>query len=163
MYFWSTSSNVLLRLSNAIARSPRMSRHFTTEKHMPASLFIQLSITSLITPSKTFPISPSATNTAIIISTKATIFSVCSGALIYCASHWLAITANFTEAQTPTTMDAMEITCDIRPFLSPCMTAGIRQIKIMISSIFILPVKSVYLQIEIFGAVVPIAKIDNYF
>ena len=140
-----------------------MSRHFATEKHIPASLLIQFRVTSLITPSSTFPISPSARNTAIIISTKATIFKVCSGALMYFASQSLAITANLTEAHTPNTMDAMEITCDIRPFLSPCMTAGIRQIKIMISSIFILPVKSVYLQIEIFGAEVPIAKIDNYF
>ena len=163
MCFWSTNSKVALRLSKAIARRPRMSRHFTTEKHIPASLLIQFRVTSLITPSSTFPSSPSATNTAIIISTKATIFSVCSGALIYFASQSLAATANLTEAQTPTTMDAIEITCDIRPFLSPCMTAGIRQIKIMISSMFILPVKSVYLQIEIFGAIVPIAKIDNYF
>ena len=158
-----TSSIVSFSLLNPIVSNPRMSRHFANEKHIPASLLIQLSITSLITPSNTLPISPSTTNTAIIISTNATIFNVCSGALIYWASHWLEITANLTDAQTPNAMDAMEITWDIRPFLSPSMTAGIRQIKIMISSIFILPVKSVYLQIEIFGAVVPIAKIDNYF
>ena len=137
MRSWSMSSNVLLRLSKAMARRPRIRRHFATEKHIPASLLIQFSVTSLMTLSNTLPISPSTTNTAIIISTKATIFNVCSGALIYSASNWLAITANRTEAHTPNTMDAMEITCDIRPFLSPCMTAGIRHIKIMISSIFI--------------------------
>ena len=60
--------------------------------------------------------------------------------------------------------DMMEIACDMKPLKIHCIKAGIRQISMMISSIFMRYIpKNVYICGFKFGAWVPTAKIDKYF
>ena len=118
---------------------PKTSIHFNRENTIPKSLFSHPSITNLNIPSRSFPISPRMMNTTMRISAKDTILSTCSDAVMYCASQSPTIFANLADAHTPAKSEMMDMAWEIKPFLSPWMMAGIRQIKIMISKIFIYP------------------------
>ena len=125
--------------------------HFARENATPSSRFSHPSMISLMIPSSALPINPSTRNTARRISANAVSLSACSEAVIYWASHTPTAFANFADAQTPAMREIIDIACDMNPFRMPCMIAGTRQIKIMISNIFINTLKCVYLRIEIFG------------
>ena len=75
----------------------------------------------------------------------------CSEAAMYFVSQLPTRSVNLDEAHTPTIIEMNEMACEIKPFLIPCITAGIRQIKSMMSKMFINTLKCVYLRIEIFG------------
>ena len=71
--------------------------------------------------------------------------------------------ANLADAQMPTMIDMIAIAWAMNPFLKPCMMAGTKQIKRMISSMFIIALKCLYLRINIPEWDFPIAKIGNKF
>ena len=122
-----------------------MRQHFKSENVSPRSLFTHPSMTSFIVASNNLPAAARMMKVTTMISANATTFSTCSDAVIYWAIHSLTIVANLADAHTPKMSETMEITCEMNPFLSPWIIAGIRQIKIMISSIFINIFKIVYI------------------
>ena len=63
------------------------------------------------------------------------------------------------DIQTPAIMDITATTWAMKPFLKPCIRAGMKHIKRMISKILIIQPKFVYLQIRIQY----FAKLDKYF
>ena len=127
----------------ARAMRPRMRTVFTSAKTVPRSLFIHPRKAKLRIDSSSLPMSPSARNTAMSISENATILRTCSDAVMYCAIHAVTLPANCADAQIPTIRDIIEIACEMKPFLRPCIRAGIRHIKIMASMIFIYILKMI--------------------
>ena len=146
-----TRLKLVLSELKASAINPSISRLLNIAKATPSSLLSHPSIISFMMPSRILPVRPSAMNTTIRISANETIFKICSEQVIYCASQSPTILANLADAHTPKMIEMIPMTCDIKPFLMPWMMAGTRQIKIMISNIFINTLKCVYLRIEIFG------------
>ena len=71
------------------------------------------------------------------ISANAIILRICSDAVMYCDIHSVTMFANRAEAQMPATIEMIEIAWEMKPFLSPCIMAGMRAIKIMASKMFI--------------------------
>ena len=144
-------SKLELSESYATATNPRMRRHLNTENTTPRSLFIHPRSTRLNIFSNNLPTSPRIRNTTIMIRAKAITFSTCSDAGMY----WVRIShtkvVNLADAHTPASIDTIEIACEMNPFLSPCTMDGTRHIKIMISSMFIIPRKFVYLRIKNLG------------
>ena len=55
----------------------------------------------------------------------------------HCASHFPSIEENLKDSHTPRIIDIIETTCATRPLLSPFITAGMKQMRIIISRIFI--------------------------
>ena len=136
---------------NTSTRSPSPRMHLISDNATPSSLLSQPSMMTLMMPSSSLPRSPRTTNTATRMSAKAVSLRTCSDAVIYSASQAPTMLANFADAHTPAIREIIDMACDMKPFLMPWKIAGIRQIKIMISNIFINTLKCVYLRIEIFG------------
>ena len=143
--------------------NPTMSPVFISANTTPSSLLSQPSMTSLNMPSSSFPTAASTRNTTTRMSAKATTFSTCSDAVMYRPTHALTTSANLADVQMPAMIDMIDIAWAIKPFLMPCMSAGIKQIKRMISSMFIIALKCLYLRINIPKREFPIAKIGNKF
>ena len=132
---------------------PRISTPLTKAKAAPSSLFTHPSITKFTMLSSMRDRTPNTRNVRANMIANETILSICSDAVMYSASWTPSTLANFADAQTPAMMEMMALACDMNPFLKPCIKDGIRQIKIMISNIFINTLKCVYLRIEIFGII----------
>ena len=112
---------------NALARA----------KTSPRTLLTQPSVTSLNIPYKSFPTSHNMINTAMRMRVKDIILRTWSEADIYWVIHSLTIAENLDDAHTPKMMDIRDIACDMKPFLKPWIIAGTKQIKRMISKMFI--------------------------
>ncbi len=143
--------------------SPTMSAVFRRAKTTPRSLLSQPRSTKLNIPSRALPRRPSRKNTTMRIRANATTFITCSDAVMYCATQAATTSANLADAQMPTIMEIMEIAWAMKPFLMPWTRAGMKQIKRMISRMFIFALKCLYLQIQISQRDFLIAKIDNNF
>ena len=143
---------MVLSDSTAMKISPRINNALIRENAAPISLLIQSSMTSLRIFSRIRAIRPRIRNTPMRMIANDTTLRTCSEAVRYSESHAPTRLANLAEAHTPAMIDMMDIACDMNPFLKPCINAGMRQIKIMISNIFINTLKCVYLRIEIFGS-----------
>ena len=143
-----TNWKVLLSEQKAIITSPTISPALISENTTPRRRFSHPSMISLTVPSRSFPTKVRTAITAMKMRANATIFITCSEPWIYCPSHPLTIVAKRNDSHTPAMMDMMAITWEIKPFLKPCTTAGTKQIKRMISNMFIFLVKIVYLQFE---------------
>ena len=124
---------------------PTIRPHLRNEKRTPRSLFSQPSITIFNTPSRSLPRAVRAAITAMSIKANETILRTCSDPSIYCESQLLAAVENWNERKTPASMATMAITWAMNPFLSPCMRAGMKHKRIMMSSIFICLSKNVYI------------------
>ena len=163
---FSTSSltrlNVLFSEQKAIMTRPTMRPAFTSERAIPRRRFSQPSIMSFTVPSSSRPSIARTAMTAMNISANEITFRTCSDPSMYWASHVLAGAVNRAETHTPAMMEMMAMTCDMNPLRRPCTRAGTKQIKRMISTMFIIALKCLYLQFEKSG-LDPDAKIDNYF
>ena len=130
---------------------PTINAVFRRANATPSSLFSHPSITSFMVASITFPNAPNTRNTRIIINANATSSRTCVDAVIHCPIHPLAIEAKRADIHTPRISDTIEITCEMKPFLIPCTTAGMKHIKRMMSIIFINHLKVVSLRFEKIG------------
>ena len=143
---------MLFSEQNAIMASPVISPACRNESITPRVLFSHPSITRSKMPSRSFPARFMAMITATSIRAKDVTFSTCSEPCMYWASQVLVADENLNESHAPTMMDTMAMTCDMNPLRYPCTTAGTKQIKRMISSMFIIALKCLYLPIEKIGA-----------
>jgi hypothetical protein len=66
-----------------------------------------------------------------------------------CPIHPLTVSVNLAAVQMPAIIEMIDIAWAMNPFLRPCMMAGTKQIKRMISSMFIIALKCLYLRINI--------------
>ncbi len=155
--------NVVINDSKSIEISPRIRIVLANAKTRPRILFTHPSMMAPRSDSISLPMAESASDTPTRMTAKDISLSACSDTLMYFAIHSPTTFANCDESQIPRTIDAIEITWEMKPFLRPWMIAGMRHIKIMISRMFIILLNLVYLRIEIFGAYVPTAKIGKYF
>ena len=127
----------LLSELNASIISPIIRTAFNNEKSRPSSLLIHPSITIFRIDSRSLPRSPRTMKTMTRISANAIILRTCSDAVMYCDTHSVTMFANRAEAQMPAIIEIIEIAWEMKPFLSPCIMAGMRAIKIMASKMFI--------------------------
>ena len=138
--------------------SPKISTPFMMAKTAPSIRLTHPSMTSLRMPSIIRASSPRMMNVTARMMANAVTLRTASDAVMYSASWVPKGAENLAAAHTPAMMDIMEFAWDMNPFLMPCTRAGTRQIKIMISNIFINTPKCVYLQFEISGNVSRLQK-----
>jgi len=67
---------------------------------------------------------------------------------MYCPIHPLTRVADLKDSHTPAMIDMMAMTWEMNPLRNPWTNAGTKQIKRMISSMFIIVLKCLYLQFE---------------
>ena len=132
-----TIPNELLSELKASIIIPMIRNAFNSENSRPSNLLIHPSVTIFNMDSSSFPSSPRMIHTTTRIRANAMILRICSEAVIYCDTHAVTRFANRAEAQMPAMIEIIEIAWEMKPFLSPCIMAGIRAIKIMASKIFI--------------------------
>ena len=141
MYSSLTNPNVSFNASKRMDMTPRISMHLSIAKRTPNSLLIHPKVASLTSASMALPRSMRPTMTATSIMTKAMSLRVCSEMVMYWDSQPPKRSANVADAHTPMMIDMIETNWAMKPFLMPCITAGTRHIKIMMSNMFINPPK----------------------
>ena len=133
-----TKLNVSFTEVNAMIASPTIRLVLRRANISPRNLFSHPRLTSLNMPSSIFPMAARSRNATTRIRANETSFNTCSDAVMYCATHADTMSAKCADAQMPAMMDTIEMTWAMKPFLRPWKTAGMKQIKRMISTMLII-------------------------
>ncbi len=116
---------------------PTMRAHFMNAKITPRSLFSQPSMMSLMQPSRTLPRTESAAMTTMKTRVKDIMLMTGPDAWTHSVIHVATMLENLYELQTPRISEAIPMIWRIRPFMNPFTRKGMKQIRIIMSTMLI--------------------------
>ena len=162
-------SSTVLAASTSMMASPIARTAFRSPKTVPSSLSIHPSMTKETNFLARLDAIINARQTAAKTSTNERMPSKVPFILTKGPAHTATFELKVKDSHAPSTIAAIEKACFMNPFLNPCTRAGMRQTRIMTSSMFTvnLLIKSVGMPIfahfksRVCGRRIPAAKLER--